>query len=59
LLIQKLDPSVGLTKGEVFEYLGVIAEKQGDKAKAIDMYKRALDNDPSRTKAKENLAALK
>lgn len=59
LLIQKLDPGVGLTKGEVFEYLGLIAEKQGDKTKAVEMYKRAIDNDPGRTKAKENLAALK
>ena len=59
LLIQKLDPVVGLTKAEVFEYLGIVAERQGDKAKAAEMYKRALDNDSTLEKAKANLAALK
>ena len=59
LLIQKLDPSSGLTKAEVFEYLGEIAERQNDKARAIESYKRALDNDPNREKAKAKLAELK
>ncbi|HSQ66499.1 MAG TPA: tetratricopeptide repeat protein, partial [Polyangiaceae bacterium] len=59
LLLQKLDSHVGITKGEVFYYLGEVAMKQGDKTKATQMYERALENEPGNAKAKERLAEVK
>jgi tetratricopeptide (TPR) repeat protein len=44
LLLQKLEPGGPIGKGEVFFQLGRIAEAQSDKAKAIQMYERALEN---------------
>jgi tetratricopeptide (TPR) repeat protein len=59
LLLQRLDPAAGISKGEVFYYLGEISAKQGDKPKAVQMFERALENDPSLAKAKAKLAELK
>jgi len=59
LLLQKLDGSAAITKGEVFLHLGEISSRQGDKAKAVQMLERALENDPSLSTAKNLLAELK
>lgn len=59
LLLQRLDGQAGITKAEVFYYLGEISAKQGDKAKALQMLERAVENDPSLEKAKARLAELK
>ena len=59
LLLQRLDPSIGISKGEVFYYLGEISAKQGDKAKAVQMLERAIENDPSMDRAKAMLTELK
>ncbi|HKQ71040.1 MAG TPA: tetratricopeptide repeat protein, partial [Polyangiaceae bacterium] len=59
LLLQKLDQSSPITKGEVFFRLGEISSKQGDKAKAVQMLERALENDPGLATAKSLLAELK
>jgi len=59
LLLQKLDANAGITKGEVFFYLGEISMKQGDKPKAIQMLERALENEPALAKAKTRLAEWK
>ena len=59
LLLQKLDASSGITKGEVFFYLGEISHRQSDRAKAVQMYERAVETDPTLTRAKEKLAELK
>jgi tetratricopeptide (TPR) repeat protein len=59
LLLQRLDPAAGISKGEVFYYLGEISAKQGDKPKAVQMFERALENDASLAKAKAKLAELK
>jgi tetratricopeptide (TPR) repeat protein len=59
LLLQKLDANAGITKGEVFFYLGEISMKQGDKTKAIQMLERALENEPALDKAKSRLAEWK
>jgi tetratricopeptide (TPR) repeat protein len=59
LLLQKLDASSPISKGEVFFYLGDISHRQGDKAKAIQMLERALENEAGLAKAKELLAELK
>ncbi len=59
LLLQRLDPTTGITKGEVFFYLGEISSKQGDKPKAVQMLERALENEPSLERARVKLAELK
>jgi tetratricopeptide (TPR) repeat protein len=59
LLLQRLDPSMGITKGEVFLYLGEISGKQGDKAKAVQMLERALENEPTLERARTRLQELK
>jgi tetratricopeptide (TPR) repeat protein len=59
LLLQRLDAASGITKGEVFYYLGEICMKQGDKAKAVQMLERAVENEPSLARAKAMLAELK
>ena len=59
LLLQKLDRSSPITKGEVFLHLGEISNRQGDKAKAVQMLERALENDPGLSTAKNLLAELK
>lgn len=59
LLLQRLDASSGISKGEVFYYLGEISMKQGDKAKAVQMLERAVENEPSLARAKTMLSELK
>ncbi|MDP9000018.1 MAG: tetratricopeptide repeat protein, partial [Myxococcota bacterium] len=59
LLLQRLDPGAGISKGEVFYYLGEISAKQGDKAKALQMFERAIENDPALGQARAKLMALK
>lgn len=59
LLLQRLDASAGITKGEVFFYLGEIAAKQGDKPKALQMLERALENEPGLERARARIAELK
>ncbi len=59
LLLQKLDAQSGISKGEVFFYLGEISDKQGDKAKALQMFERAVETDASLTRARERATELK
>jgi tetratricopeptide (TPR) repeat protein len=59
LLLQKLDSNAGISKGEVFYYLGEISMQQGDKTKAVQMLERALENEPTLEKAKSRLAEWK
>jgi tetratricopeptide (TPR) repeat protein len=59
LLLQRLDPNSGISKGEVFYYLGEISAKQGDKAKAVQMFERAIENDPALDRARAKLSELK
>jgi tetratricopeptide (TPR) repeat protein len=59
LLLQRLDPNSGISKGEVFYYLGEISAKQGDKAKAVQMFERAIENDPALDRARAKLTELK
>jgi tetratricopeptide (TPR) repeat protein len=59
LLLQRLDAAAGISKGEVFYFLGEISAKQGDKAKAVQMFERAVENEPTLAKAKAKLAELK
>lgn len=59
LLLQRLDAQSGISKGEVFCYLGEISMKQGDKAKAVQMLERAVENEPTLERAKAMLSELK
>lgn len=59
LLLQRLDATSGISKGEVFYYLGEISMKQGDKVKAVQMLERAVENDPELARAKTMLTELK
>ncbi|MDF2697981.1 MAG: domain protein putative component of TonB system, partial [Labilithrix sp.] len=59
LLLQRLDAQSGISKGEVFCYLGEISMKQGDKPKAVQMLERAVENEPNLARAKTMLSELK
>ena len=59
LLLQKLDANSGITKGDVYFYLGDITAKQGDPKKAITMLDRALVETPGHPQAAALLAQLK
>ncbi len=59
LLLQRLDATAGITKGEVFLYLGEISATQGDKAKALQMVERAIENEPTLERARARLQELK
>jgi tetratricopeptide (TPR) repeat protein len=59
LLLQRLEPNAGISKGEVFYYLGEISAKQGDRAKAVQMLERAIENDPALERARTKLTELK
>jgi len=59
LLLQKLDAASGISKGEVFAYLGEVSMKQGDKPKAIQMLERAIENEPQLERARTMLGELK
>lgn len=59
LLLQRLDPGAGISKGEVFYYLGEISMRQGDKAKAVQMLERAVENEPSLQRARAMLTEIK
>jgi predicted TPR repeat methyltransferase len=41
-----------------YETLGEAQEKAGEKAEAVESYKKALEKDPENTEAKEKLKAL-
>ncbi|WP_053234138.1 tetratricopeptide repeat protein [Sandaracinus amylolyticus] len=59
LLLQKLDGQSGITKGDVYFYLGDISAKQGDPKKAISMLERALAEESGHRQASALLSSLK
>ena len=59
LLLQKLDDSSPISKGEVFYYLAEISHRQNDDKKALQMLERSLDANKEYGPAKELLAKLK
>ncbi len=59
LLLQKLDGGAGISKADVYFYLGDISAKQGDKNKAISMLERAVSEQSDHTDATQLLATLK
>lgn len=59
LLLQKLDAQSGITKADVYFYLGDISFKQGDKPKAVSMLERALSEQRDHARAVALLAQVK
>lgn len=59
LLLQRLDANSGITKADVYYYLGDTLRQQNDPAKAIQMLERAVEADKEHSRAKELLASLK
>ncbi len=59
LLLQKLDSSAGITKGDVYYYLGDISAKQGDAKKGISMLERAVQEQSDHAQAAALLRQLK
>ncbi|MFT5355745.1 MAG: tetratricopeptide (TPR) repeat protein, partial [Polyangiales bacterium] len=59
LLLQKLKEDAGITKADVYFYLGSIANQEGDTRKAISMLERSLSEDSEHEAAKALLSTLK
>ncbi len=59
LLLQKLSPDAGISKADVYFYLGDISARQGDERKAISMLERAVAEDPEHAQAAALLGQLK
>jgi len=59
LLLQKLDPNAGISKADVYYYLGDISAKKGDERKAISMLERAKAEDSGHAEALALLEQLK
>jgi uncharacterized protein HemY len=58
LLLQKLDADAGITKADVYYYLGDLSAKQGDARKAKSMLQRALAENKEHAEAKALLDTL-
>src|SRR5690606_21151354 len=58
LVLQNLDPSLGIGKGEVYYRLGTIHVELGEKDKAKGMFQRAIEIDPDSETYKQALASL-
>jgi len=59
LLLQRLDASAGITKADVYYYLGETLSRAGDAPKAIGMLERSLETDKGHAQAAALLARLK
>lgn len=59
LLLQKLDDKSGISKADVYFYLGDISAKEGDAKKGASMLERALAEKPDHAEAAALLASLK
>ena len=59
LLLQRLDAGIGITKADVYAYLGDTLARMNDKPKAIGMLERALETDRQHARATELLAQLR
>lgn len=59
MLLQNLDPSVGVSKADVYLQLGLIHAKLGEAPKAKSMYERGLELDPGHAGLKAAMAEVK
>ncbi len=58
LVLQNVDPELGVTKGEVYWALGKIHIELGQQPKAKSLFQRGLEIEPSNQKLREALSAL-
>jgi tetratricopeptide (TPR) repeat protein len=58
LLLQRLTPETGITKVEIYYQIGQIYLKQGETKKALSMFQRGLDTDPSHEPTKKIIKEL-
>jgi len=58
MVLQNLDPSMGITKAEVYFNLGTIHVKLNENNKAKGMFQRGLELEPDNEAIKQALAAL-
>jgi tetratricopeptide (TPR) repeat protein len=58
LVLQKIDPTLGITMGEAYYRLGTIHVQTGEKDKAKGMFQRALDMEPGNATFKQALTTL-
>lgn len=59
MLLQNLDPSVGVSKADVYLQLGTIHAKLGEAPKARSMFERGLELDPAHAGLKAAMAEVK
>ncbi len=59
LLLHRLGPDSGISKADVYAYLGEIALRQGDAAKARSMLERAVAEQPGHERAEALLAEVR
>ena len=58
-MLQKLGPDAGITKADVYFYLGDVSHRMGDDRKAISMLERAITEDKGHPQATALLEQLK
>ncbi|HTE55295.1 MAG TPA: tetratricopeptide repeat protein [Kofleriaceae bacterium] len=58
LVLQNVDASVGMSKAEVYYWLGVVHVELGEKDKAKGMFQRALELEPQNPTVRQALASL-
>jgi tetratricopeptide (TPR) repeat protein len=58
MVLQNIDPGLGITKAEVYYALGNIHVQLGENAKAKGMYQRGLELEPDNQALKQALAAV-
>ncbi len=58
MVLQNLDPSVGITKAEVYYNLGVIHQNMDEPNKAKGMYQRGLELEPDNAVIRQALESL-
>ncbi len=56
LLLQRLDPSVDVSKADIYWHIGDIWLRQGEPRKAKGMFRRGLDENPEHDGCKEGIA---
>ena len=59
MLLQNLDPSVGVSKADVYLQLGLIHAQLGETPKAKSMYERGLELEPAHPRLREAVAQIK
>jgi tetratricopeptide (TPR) repeat protein len=56
LLLQRIDPSLGISKADIYCMVGDISLRQGDPRKAKGMFRRGLDEEPNHQGCRDGVA---